>query len=223
MNFIIVLIAIMALSDKRIQFVFRLVLSGVTAYWIFKFFYPNMALLDYKEYNKQQIEEWVSSGSAFKAILFTAISYGFFYFALRVLLFNTLNKPVEKWVQKNLNNQIAEKIIRKVSVGIIKGERKVIRKFAKWGLFGATKADKPISREDAINYSYTSFCTALHVVLCWFILGLNESYPIYLLAGIVLILFFLTVLFIPFLTVLFDPASKVVQHESDLIQKGITK
>jgi len=218
MNILAFIIAILALTVKNIRIVVKFVLSGITAYWTFHYFFPNIIIYDFKEYNKQEIEEWISSGYAFYSALFTIIWYWIFYWLLRILLINTIKRPVEKYYKKKFFSRMTDSDHRAVKLFIFKLLRFFMRWLKKHGLLNTffRERDEELELEDEIDEFYFSFSITLHILLCWYILKVYNHYPFYILTIWLVLNGLCTVLIMPAIMRYSEALNKVIEHETSI-------
>lgn len=217
MNILAFIIAILALTVKNIRVVAKFVLSGITAYWTFHYFFPNVVIYDFKEYNKQEIEEWIGSGYAFYSGLFTIIWYCIFYWVLRILLINTLKRPMEKYYKKFFS-RMTDSDHRAIRLFIFKLFRIFIRWLKKRGLANMVfiTRDEETTLEDEIEEFFFSFSLTMHIVLCWYILKIYNHFPFYLIAVYLILNGLITVVVIPIIDKFREELYEIIEHETSL-------
>lgn len=218
MNVIAIIISIVALTNKRMQYIFKLFLSGITAYYVYKLQYPNTILYDFKDYDKAIIEKWISSGACWRALIYTSLCWLFFYVLLRVALSVLIVKPLskrfaDKFPTLGRNNE------RRIKVLMIKLLRKNMRIFYK--IFKYTGRTVRTNQTNIIESVYSFFSIVLHVICCWFILGINNTIPIYILAVTIVIILFIPVLSMSIIKPFFDSIYYIIEHEEYLIEHSI--
>ncbi|OQP61901.1 hypothetical protein A3860_29835 [Niastella vici] len=213
MNIAAIIVAIMALASNHIRFIFRFSLSAITGYWLYKLRHPNVYLLDFNEYNKNQIEEWVSSGRAIESIIMLGACYFLFYKVLMFLLFNTVDRPLSN-ILKRFFSKFSLSDLRIIETVIIKYIRGTARKAIKIGFIKSQKSNKPFTTQQLHEKLYSDFCTCLHIIICWLILRIYNDYPIYILICIIILYFLINFIALSLIRIFKESVMKATEHGS---------
>jgi len=170
-----------SISIERIRFIFKVVLSGITAYGIYHYKYPKTTLVDFKEYDLLIIKDWIHNGYCFWALTSTLIVYILIYVFLQnmfKLLF--LNNILKKMVLLKSRNKgicyLENKFISATNV--------LMQKFP--NIFNYKNANyliKDINIEEVNEFYYSWLSLSIHIPICWYILGINNSYPVFILGN----------------------------------------
>jgi hypothetical protein len=185
----------MALTNDRIVFFVKLLLSGITAYGIYHYWHPQIILLDFKEYNFEIIKGWISDGYFFNSLWMTSVVYFTIYFLIGFLVKSVF---IEKIVKKIAQNKIYIYGYTASQKQAIYGAELVIKLFPK--IYSSKEMKQAVSDksffDDLERFFYSLFSFSIHIPICWFILGVNNSLPIYflfLLITVVAIIFITSV------------------------------
>jgi hypothetical protein len=219
MNVLTLILATLALTNKYISFVFKLFLSGVTGYWLFKLFDPSMYLFDIKEYNNKQIGEWISSGYAFYSICATGLSLLVFHWLIRILFINVIANPIFNYIHR-FKNTIPNELIRRIKASSIVTLRNLIRKAKKRGIIWKTKENKRMTPDEHFESIISTFTISIHVIFCWYILKIYDKFPIYILFTAIILLLTISLIFSPLIKIMTFIVD-TVEHESELIHKDL--
>jgi hypothetical protein len=220
MNFLAIFLAAIALAHKQMRLVFQFFLSGITAYWLYKLQHPTVYLLDPNTYTLEQVQDWVSKGYAFKAMVYTAACYFFFYVVLRLVIINMINAPLDRFFKK-LFSKLSQQEFRIWQAIMIKLLRKGVRWCVKKGIIKRDKNSEQVTYAALVDSIYSRFCICVHIILCWFILDINDFIATHILIAIVSLILLIQLVSVPLAAIFYKVLSKGIEHEATLIEREL--
>lgn len=166
MNYISVItgliVAIMALTSKRIKFIVQVLLSSITTYWIFNK-WRKITLWSDSDYTTESIYQFFKSGLCLELFLCTLSVWLFFYCMLRITI-EKMSIRIFRNVWKQYLEKIPILLFNKI-VGIVL--IKVLLKIFGKGFFEKNQGDvwENKSLHNTEDFFYSVFCFVGHLII----------------------------------------------------------
>lgn len=216
------ILSVLTITSERIKLSIQIFLSGITGYWLYRKYNPNVYMLDFSQYNLNTVTDFFASGRAIISLIILSAMYGVFYCVLRLLIFNLLHNPLEKYYQRKAN-QLSKEDKRSATYIAIKTMRYIVRKLKTRGLLPLNNALPELNEVDLIrdvtSSVYSLTCLFIHITVCCFIFKIPTHIIIYIIALLIFLLI-VAVLLIPALKVI-SFLLKHAWHEFELAKNHL--
>ena len=184
----------LAITSDRIRFVIKMLLSGITGFWLYKEFNPSVRLIDFNDYSIPMIEQFLSSGTFTWSVISLFASWLFFYVLGKILLMNIIHAPLEKYYGKKISKLSPTEKRQMYAFFIKKLIRPVIRWIRKKHLLSFHKMNvRDIPETEIVHFPpdmyYSFILMGTHVIVCLFILGVPLNFIVCALMFVIVILF----------------------------------
>lgn len=213
-NGIAVIIVLITLAKTRLVFIGKIILCGITTYWIFSNHYSDFRVWSIAEYTEQNLKEFPKSRYFSHFILITSAIYLTLYGFLKFILRSTLEKSLEKFYDKKFQKVFGTNP-RTFEAFVLRFSRRVFRykipKFIFSNIAKELNADE--IKKEIHDIFYNALIIVVHFSSCWFILDFYLNLPMYIL--IVSVVLFLTIetIAIPAVKYYMNGMLKVINHE----------
>lgn len=196
-SIITLIICLMALTSKKILITIELIFSGITTYFILDWCYEGIYLWEsIDDFTQEKIKKMINVKIVFAWIISMLACLALFYKALpyiikkitRLLFKNIVHKKQHKLTEKK------KRLTQMIWLNILRNNFNVDRKIYKVDSKKLDKFDKNL-----IFY----FSVAVHFIICWYFLGINNELYMWVVFSIILLVWLLFLILIP-LSRLFD-------------------
>lgn len=184
----------MTIQSNRFRFLLQIIFSIITTYWFIDLINGEDYIYIWSDYDYtlENVQNFISSGMAFKCIIGLTASYLFFYviikYVTKLLVKIFFDKKITDFINTLTNEEknISDRFFLKINYRWFKTQNK------------PTKNDYL----EVYKNIYKIFSYVLHFVMCWYIIGINNEFYMILIFGIIITIIIIYIFLLPYARIL---------------------
>lgn len=210
-------LVIASLTIERIRWLYKFLLSAITAYYCTTWIFPNIHIWGPDEYTKQNIFAYLTEGVFLISLLLWGLNLLFFQWGLKWIMMRLFEKPISV-SHKFFLSKLDEESSRILNAFLIRLCRKMIRTLRRYKIVeisGKEIDTTSITFRDFLDLSCAFLGISTQTLLCCVILGMGVEFIILLgLLGFVIIPLFIVCIF-PVALAYLHQVLNIIRHEFD--------